>query len=98
MNKKSKGLYPVILGMDPPNKEAIFVRGKHGLDVMICYANFPEGIKRGFIKDNSIYEITGIAAWLRFVNAETMREFGSNLIDAADELEKIGGKKDRKDG
>ena len=81
-------IIPVILGMNPPNKEVSVARTSKPLDgyaVIIRWADFPEGTQVGdVIPDDTDINTHGVAAWLQFATPDAMRMFGKMLIDCAD--------------
>lgn len=86
-------MLPIMIGMNPPTKEVILMRTVKPLDggcaCAVYHADFPEGTKMGDPYDLSDQRVKryGLACWLQFKNAESMRIFGQKLVDFAKEAE-----------
>lgn len=77
---------PVIIGMKPPTKEIMLVKTEKPLKeyaAVIYHADWEEGVKVGepTTKKSKRH---GMACWLQFVDAKTMKKFGQSLIDFAE--------------
>ena len=91
---KHSKIYPIMLGMNPANKEVVVCRSKgeswKGFDVFIFAADFKDDKEPGdIIEDTDMSEIKSLLGWLHFTNAYSMKKFGELLVRYAD---KKGGK------
>lgn len=77
-----KKICPVVIGLKPPNKAIIIRKDGKGFDVFICWADFPEGTRRGDFRGEA--DIRGIASWMKFADAEAMKMFAETLMEAAE--------------
>ena len=83
-----KDILPIVIGLNPPTKLVTVGRTEiplKGYAVVIQHADFPEGTSSGdgFLETGQI-EAKGTACWLQFRDLESLRRFGSLLVEYAD--------------
>ena len=90
-----KGIYPIILGMNPPNKLIDFGRvnnhgENNGLDIIARYADYEDGVKPGEVitgRENVLSERSA-CMWIHFVTLDMARKFANTLLDSIETMEK----------